>query len=143
MKVKVGGAATEPRHSMAKAKNVLGTEIVPCSIDPMTGFYRNGCCDTGAQDVGLHIICVQVTEDFLSFSAAVGNDLSTPNPMYQFPGLKPGDRWCLCALRWKEAYENGMAPKVVLESTHMSMLEFMDLEVLQSHAVDAPDANEE
>lgn len=130
------------RLGMAKAKNVLGTELVPCSLDPMTGFYRNGCCDTGAQDVGLHIICIEATEEFLNFSVAVGNDLSTPNPMYQFPGLKPGDRWCLCALRWKEAYENGMAPKVVLESTHMSMLEFMDLEVMQEHSVDASGADE-
>lgn len=121
------------------AKNVLGTELKSCSMDPVTGFYRNGCCDTGAQDAGLHIICVEVTEDFLNFSMSVGNDLSTPNEMYQFPGLKPGDRWCLCALRWKQAYESNVAPKVVLEATHMSMLEFMDLEVMQEFAVDAID----
>lgn len=123
-------------QSKSNAKNVLGTELVSCSTDPMTGFYRNGCCDTGAQDAGLHIICVEATEDFLEFSKSVGNDLSTPNAMYQFPGLKPGDRWCLCALRWKEALEAGMAPRVVLEATHMSMVEFIDLEVLKAHAID-------
>lgn len=125
-----------------RGKNVLGTELVPCSMDPVTGFYRNGCCDTGAQDVGLHIICIEATEDFLNFSMSVGNDLSTPNPMYQFPGLKPGDRWCLCALRWKEALASSVAPKVVLESTHMSMLEFVDLEVLQENAVDSSGTDE-
>ncbi len=122
---------------MSGAKNVLGTDLVPCSLDPMTGFYRNGCCDTGGQDVGLHIVCVEVTESFLHFSASVGNDLSTPNPLYQFPGLQPGDRWCLCVLRWKQAYENGMAPKVVLQATHISTLEFVDLETLKAWSVDA------
>ncbi len=117
------------------AKNVLGTELVPCSMDPLTGFYRNGCCDTGRDDVGLHIICVETTAEFLKFSKSRGNDLSTPNPMYDFPGVQPGERWCLCALRWKEALDAGFAPKVILEATHMSMLEFVDLEVLQQHAV--------
>ena len=121
--------------NVRRAKSVLGEELIPCSLDPVTGFYRNGCCDTGAQDVGLHIICIEATADFLDFSMAVGNDLSTPNPLYQFPGLKPGDRWCLCALRWKEALAAGAAPKVVLEATHMSMLEFVDLEVLQEYSV--------
>ena len=118
------------------AKNVLGTPIQTCSTSPLTGFYRDGCCNTGAEDLGLHTVCVQVTEDFLRFSKECGNDLSTPNPMYRFEGLKPGDRWCLCALRWKEAFEAGMAPQVVLESTHMSTLEFIDLEDLRKHAIE-------
>ena len=119
------------------AKNVLGTELKTCSTDPMTGFFRNGCCDTGAGDVGLHLVCAVMTDDFLTFSKARGNDLSTPVPAYQFPGLNAGDQWCLCALRWKEAYDAGMAPKLVLEATHMSMLEFVDLDVLKKFAVDA------
>ena len=102
------------------AKNVLGTALEPCSFDPMTGFFRDGCCNTGAEDVGLHLVCSVMTDKFLAFSKARGNDLRTPMPMYQFPGLKEGDRWCLCALRWKEALEAGMAPQVVLEATHIS-----------------------
>lgn len=121
---------------MARAKNVQGNELQPCSIDPMTGFYRNGCCDTGAQDAGLHLVCVEVTDEFLAFSKSVGNDLSTPMPMYDFPGLKAGDRWCLCAQRWTQAWEAGIAPKVILESTHISMLEFADLETLEAYSVD-------
>jgi len=117
------------------AKNVLGTDLEPCSFDPMTGFFRDGCCNTGVDDVGLHLVCAVMTEKFLAFSKSRGNDLSTPMPMYQFPGLKAGDRWCLCALRWKEAFEAGMAPKVVLEATHISTLEFIDLVDLQKHAV--------
>ncbi|TWU41515.1 hypothetical protein Q31b_29640 [Novipirellula aureliae] len=117
------------------AKNVLGTELESCSTDPMTGFYRDGCCNTGASDAGLHVVCAQMTADFLQFSKSRGNDLSTPNPIFQFPGLKPGDRWCLCAARWKEAYDAEMAPAVVLESTHISALEFASLEELQEHAV--------
>lgn len=116
-------------------KNVLGTPLQPCGTDPMTGFYRDGCCRTGPQDVGVHVVCAEVTAEFLAFSKARGNDLSTPNPMYQFPGLRPGDRWCLCAPRWKEALEAGKAPKVVLEATHISALEFVDLEDLQAHAI--------
>ncbi|TWU23716.1 DUF2237 family protein [Bythopirellula polymerisocia] len=123
---------------MSQPKNVLGTELQPCSLDPLTGFYRDGCCRTGRDDMGLHTVCVQVTEEFLEFSKAVGNDLSTPNPFYDFAGLSPGDRWCLCALRWKEALDAGMAPQVVLESTHISTLEFADLEDLQEHSVEAP-----
>jgi uncharacterized protein (DUF2237 family) len=122
---------------MSKAKNVLGTEMESCSLDPLTGFYRDGCCNTGAGDAGLHVVCAEVTRDFLDFSRARGNDLSTPNPMFEFPGLQPGDRWCLCVLRWKEALEAGVAPPVVLESTHISTLEFVNLEDLRSHAVDA------
>lgn len=119
----------------AMAKNVLGTDLQDCSHEPLTGFFRDGCCHTGAEDVGLHIVCSELTEEFLAFSKSVGNDLSTPHPEFGFPGLKPGNRWCLCALRWKEALEAGVAPSVVLESTHMSTLEFIDLEDLQEHAV--------
>ena len=118
------------------AKNVLGTDLQTCSTDPMTGFYRDGCCNTGASDSGLHVVCSVMTAEFLEFSKARGNDLSTPNPLYRFPGLQPGDRWCLCAARWKEAYDAGQAPQVVLESTHISALEFASLEELQEHAAD-------
>lgn len=117
------------------AKNVLGTELQTCSTDPMTGFYRDGCCNTGGQDFGLHVVCTQVTDEFLEFSRDRGNDLSTPNKMYGFPGLVAGNRWCLCAARWKEAYDAGVAPKVVLEATHISTLEFASLEQLQAHAI--------
>ncbi|MDX1929443.1 MAG: DUF2237 domain-containing protein [Pirellulaceae bacterium] len=120
---------------MPRAKNVLGTQLEECSTDPMTGFFRDGCCNTGPEDVGLHTLCAEMTDEFLEFSKARGNDLSTPNPMFQFPGLKAGDRWCLCVLRWKEAYEAGMAPRVNLNATHMSVLEFVDLEHLQEHAI--------
>ena len=100
----------------------------------MTGFYRDGCCNTGAGDTGLHVVCAEVSEEFLKFSRLRGNDLATPNPMFQFPGLQPGDRWCLCVLRWREALEAGVAPRVVLQSTHISSLEFVDLADLQAHA---------
>ena len=123
---------------MSTAKNVLGTPLRTCSTDPMTGFFRTGCCDTGADDLGLHIVCAEMTGDFLMFSASRGNDLSTPNPWFGFPGLRPGDRWCLCATRWKEALEAGVAPPVVLEATHMAALEFVDLDDLKRHAVDLP-----
>ncbi len=118
------------------AKNVLGGTLINCSTEPMTGYYRTGCCDTGAGDVGVHTVCAQVTAEFLAFSKDRGNDLSTPVPYFAFPGLKPGDRWCLCAARWQEAFEAGMAPPVVLEATHMSTLEFVNLEDLQMHAVE-------
>lgn len=117
------------------AKNVLGDELQLCSLDPLTGFYRDGCCNTGADDMGLHLVCAEVTEDFLDFSRDVGNDLSSPRP--GFSGLRPGDRWCLCVQRWKQALEAGVAPPVVLEATHISALEFVDLEDLQQYAVDA------
>lgn len=123
---------------MATAKNVLGTALRPCSMKPLTGYFRNGCCDTGADDYGVHTVCVRVTAEFLAFSRAAGNDLSTPYPAYQFPGIKPGDQWCLCATRWKEALEAGMAPPVVLEATHMATLEFVDLDDLKRYAVDLP-----
>lgn len=118
------------------AKNVLGYDLQPCSTDPMTGFYRDGCCNTGPGDAGIHTVCAEMTEEFLEFSVSRGNDLVTPIPGYQFPGLKPGDRWCLCAQRWKEAYDAGCAPKVVLEACHISTLEFATLEELQEHLCD-------
>ncbi len=121
---------------MRRAKNVLGTELEECSLDPITGFYRDGCCNTGAEDLGLHTVCAEMTDEFLAFSKARGNDLSTPNEMYEFPGLKAGDRWCLCVLRWKEAFEANMAPRVVLNATHMSVLEFVNLEDLKNYAVE-------
>ena len=107
----------------------------------MTGWFRNGCCDTGPGDIGMHVICCRVTEEFLIFSKQAGNDLSTPIPEYQFPGLKPGDQWCVCAARWKEAYDHGMACGVVLSATHMSALEFASLEELREYAVDEIDAD--
>lgn len=121
---------------MRRPKNVLGTELQTCSVDPMTGYYRDGCCQTGPEDLGMHIVCAEMTEEFLEFSKQRGNDLSTPNEAWGFPGLKPGNRWCLCVLRWKEALEADMAPRVVLNATHMSVLEFVDLEDLQRHAVE-------
>jgi uncharacterized protein len=118
------------------AKNVLGGVLETCSMSPLTGFYRDGCCNTGMQDEGLHLVCAEMTEDFLAFSKKRGNDLSTPMPEYDFPGLMHGDRWCLCVLRWKEAYEAGMAPKLNLRATHISTLEFIDLEVLREFATE-------
>ncbi len=120
----------------ARAKNVLGTPLEDCSRDPLTGFYRNGCCDTGMGDDGVHTVCVRVTAEFLEFSQNQGNDLSTPHPEYQFSGLKPGDQWCLCAPRWQEALEAGYAPDVVLEATHMASLEWVSLGDLKEHAVE-------
>jgi uncharacterized protein (DUF2237 family) len=126
--------ATRHVRLIIMAKNVLGSDLESCSTEPLTGFYRDGCCNTGAEDSGLHTICAEVTDDFLRFSKLRGNDLSTPNQLYGFPGLKEGDRWCLCVLRWKEAYEAGMAPLVNLRATHMSALEFIDLELLKEYA---------
>jgi hypothetical protein len=120
-----------------EARNVLGGELVPCSLAPRTGFFRNGCCETGPEDRGLHTVCAVMTAEFLAFSKATGNDLSTPVPEYGFPGLKPGDRWCLCAPRWKEALDAGMAPQVVLEATHEETLAITTLGVLKDYAVDA------
>ena len=117
------------------ALNVLGTPLVPCSYDPLTGYYRDGCCSTDEHDHGSHVICAKVTKEFLTFSRQKGNDLSTPVPEYRFAGLKPGDRWCLCALRWKQAFDAGVAPKVVLECTHSKALEFVTLAQLQAHAL--------
>lgn len=128
---------------MPTPKNVLGTDLVVCSTDPLTGFYRDGCCRTGRDDLGIHTVCVQATAEFLEFSKSVGNDLSTPLPMYNFPGVRPGERWCLCAQRWQEALLAGKAPPVVLEATHISTLEFVDLEDLQAHAVEAKKQSDE
>ena len=119
-----------------KAKNVLGGELLDCSMDPLTGFFRDGCCNTNEQDVGLHVVCVELTDVFLEFSKSKGNDLSTPNPEFEFPGLKGGDRWCLCALRWQEAFEAGKAPQVYLQSTHEAALEVLSLEDLKKYAID-------
>ena len=116
------------------ARNVLGGELLPCSIDPVTGFYRNGCCETGPEDMGMHTVCAVMTDDFLAFSKSMGNDLSTPRPEYGFSGLKAGDRWCLCAPRWKEALDAGMAPQLVLEATHEETLAIVPLGVLKDHA---------
>jgi len=121
---------------MSIARNVLGTELRPCCKFPMTGFYRDGYCHTGPEDIGRHVVCIRVTEDFLVFSKASGNDLSTPMPEYDFPGLIEGDQWCLCALRWQEALENGAAPKVVLSATHESALEIIRLQDLKDHAAE-------
>ena len=114
-------------------KNVLGTDLLPCSFDPLTGYFRDGCCNTDDSDMGSHLVCVRVTKEFLAFSGACGNDLVTPQPQYRFAGLKPGDRWCLCANRWREALESGVAPPVVLEATHDKALEFVLLAQLQKH----------
>ncbi len=116
------------------AQNVLGGELVSCSLDPLTGFYRDGCCNTGGDDQGVHAVCVRVTAEFLEFSRDAGNDLSTPMPEYHFAGLKPGDQWCLCAERWKEAFDAGSAPLVVLEATHAITLEWASLDELRSFA---------
>ena len=118
---------TEPR-------NVLGTALVPCSYDPLTGYFRDGCCNTDENDQGSHVVCAKVTQAFLDFSLQRGNDLITPRPEYRFAGLKSGDRWCLCARRWQEAFEAGVAPPVVLECPHVKALEFVPLAQLQSCA---------
>lgn len=123
---------------MALPKNVLGTELRPCSMDPLTGFCRDGYCLTGGDDYGVHVVCAVMTDAFLEFTRRAGNDLSTPIPDYGFPGLKPGDRWCLCVSRWKEAYAAGIAPKVNLGATHMSTLEYVSLEQLKECAIDEP-----
>jgi len=117
-------------------KNVLGSELLACSFSPLTGFYRDGCCKTGPDDTGTHVVCTLVNEEFLVFSRQRGNDLSTPRPEYRFAGLKPGDRWCLCALRWKEAFDAGLAPPVVLAATHEKVLEIVPLEHLREYAAD-------
>jgi uncharacterized protein len=119
-----------------QARNVLGGALDTCSLKPMTGFFRNGCCDTNAQDVGSHTVCMVATADFLAFSKSRGNDLSTPLPEYGFPGLKPGDRWCLCAPRWQEAFEAGKAPRVVLRATQEGALQYCALADLKRFAID-------
>jgi len=114
--------------------NVFGEPLRSCSTEPLTGFYRDGCCRGGEEDRGLHLVCAEMTEAFLAFSVSQGNDLVTPRPEYDFPGLKPGDRWCVCALRWKEASDAGVAPPVVLRATSARVLELIELEELQRHA---------
>jgi hypothetical protein len=120
------------------ARNVLGGELEECSRSPMTGFFRDGCCATGPSDVGVHTVCAVMDEEFLGFSLGAGNDLVTPRPEWGFPGLRPGDRWCLCAPRWQEALDAGMAPRVVLAATHELTLEWCELRDLVAHAVDPP-----
>lgn len=116
--------------------NALGEPLAPCSEEPVTGFYRDGCCNTGPEDFGSHTVCTRVTADFLEFSRSRGNDLSTPNPGFGFPGLKPGDQWCLCAARWQEALDAGAAPLVVLQATHAAALSIVKLADLKRYAVD-------
>ena len=127
--------ADEPRGEPS-ALNVFGEPLQACSITPMTGFYRDGCCNTGPEDLGSHTVCIVATADFLAFAKSRGNDLSTPVPTFGFPGLKPGDRWCLCAPRWQEALEAGQAPRVVLRATHQEALNYCSLADLKRLAVD-------
>lgn len=123
---------------MTQELNVLGQPLEPCGTDPMTGFFRDGCCSTGPEDVGSHTVCAVMTAEFLEHQRGVGNDLSTPVPAYRFPGLRPGDRWCVVAVRWLQAYRDGVAAPVVLASTHERALELVPLEALTQHAVDVP-----
>jgi uncharacterized protein (DUF2237 family) len=123
---------------MTAEENVLGGPLQMCGDDPVTGFFRDGCCNTGPEDLGNHTVCAVVTTEFLAHQQAVGNDLSTPIPQYGFPGLRPGDRWCVCAARWLQAYADGAAAPVVLASTHARALEVVPLQALQEHAVDVP-----
>ncbi len=128
---------------MTEPKNVLGGNLEPCCTNPMTGFFRDGFCRTDEHDYGRHVVCAIVTDEFLKFSRAMGNDLITPRPEYRFPGLKHGDKWCLCAIRWKEAFDAGVAPKVLLKSTHEAALRYVSLKALQLHAVDAEETKQE
>lgn len=123
---------------MKSSTNVFGQPIIPCSTEPLTGYFRDGCCNTDETDYGVHTVCVVLTEDFLAFSKSVGNDLSTPMPQWNFPGLKPGDKWCLCAQRWLDAYKENCAPKVYLEATNERTLDLIPLEVLIQFAYKLP-----
>jgi uncharacterized protein len=123
---------------MTDARNVLGGPLNPCGDDPVTGFYRDGCCNTGPEDLGSHTVCAVVSAQFLAHQREVGNDLSTPRPEYGFAGLQPGDRWCVCAARWQQAYDDGAPAPVVLAATHERALDVVSLEALQEHAVDVP-----
>ena len=125
-----------PNKLMDDSLNVFQEPLESCSDDPITGFYRDGCCNTSADDLGSHTVCIQATQQFLEYSRFKGNDLSTPIPEFQFPGVKPGDRWCLCAARWWEAYNQGMAPRVYLRKTHLKALEIIPIEVLREYAID-------
>jgi uncharacterized protein (DUF2237 family) len=120
-------------------RNVLGGDLEPCGTDPLTGFYRDGCCATGPEDLGSHTICAVVTAEFLAHQRSIGNDLSTPMPEYRFPGLVPGDRWCVTARNWARAYDAGVAAPVVLAATNEAVLELVPIEALREHAVDVPD----
>ena len=126
----------------SQALNVLGGPLEACSTRPLTGFFRDGCCNTGPEDLGMHIVCAIMTDEFLAFSRACGNDLSTPSPEYNFAGLKAGDQWCLCLSRWVEALNAGLAPQIVLEATHENVLEFVSLEVLRHYAIDMKPSGE-
>ncbi|MGH3333871.1 MAG: DUF2237 family protein [Nocardioidaceae bacterium] len=128
---------SEPGREQAEL-NVLGGELEPCGTDPVTGFYRDGCCSTGPEDVGSHTVCAVVTREFLEHQKSVGNDLTTPHPEWRFPGLEPGDRWCVVAARWLQAHEAGVAAPVVLASTHERALDIVPLPLLREHAVDVP-----
>ena len=131
--------SVEPREfrpNRRPSRNVFGEPLLACSTAPVTGFFRNGCCDTAAEDVGSHTVCAVMTAEFLEFSRLRGNDLSTPMPEYGFPGLNPGDRWCLCAPRWKEAFDAGQAPRVVLRATHEGALDYCSLADLKAFAID-------
>jgi uncharacterized protein (DUF2237 family) len=120
------------------ARNVLGGELEPCGTDPLTGFYRDGCCNTGPEDVGSHTICAVVTAEFLEHQRRIGNDLTTPHPAFRFPGLQPGDRWCVTARNWARAHADGVAAPVVLAATHEAVLDLVPLDILRAHAVDVP-----
>ena len=131
---------SRPRDDGAVAeRNVLGAELEPCGVDPVTGFFRDGCCRTGPDDLGSHTICAVVTAEFLDHQRSIGNDLTTPRPQYRFPGLVPGDRWCVTALNWARAYGDGVAAPVVLAATHEAVLQIVPMAMLREHAVDVPD----
>ena len=130
-------SATDAKTETPAVRNVLGGTLRPCSTEPMTGFYRDGCCNTGPADAGSHTVCAVMNAAFLQYTAERGNNLSTPRPEMRFPGLKPGDRWCLCAARWREAYDDGVAPDVVLEATHLSAADAVGLDALREHAAEA------
>jgi uncharacterized protein (DUF2237 family) len=124
---------------MSEDRNVLGGRLEPCGMDPVTGFYRDGCCTSGEEDRGQHTVCAVVTREFLDYQAGIGNDLTTPIPQYGFRGLRPGDRWCVVAVRWAQAYADGVAAPVVLAATHAKALDLIPLEALRQHAVDVPE----
>jgi uncharacterized protein len=123
---------------MTGERNVLGSELEPCGTDPVTGFYRDGCCNTGPEDLGSHTVCAVVSAEFLAHQREIGNDLSSPRPEFGFSGLQPGDRWCVCAARWQQAYDDGAPAPVVLAATHERALDAVSLDALQEHAVDVP-----
>ena len=126
-------------HTQTDQVNVLGERLETCCTSPMTGWYRTGCCEVGGDDTGVHAVCAIMTDEFLAFSASVGNDLSTPVPQWRFPGLQPGDRWCLCLQRWVQAWHAGKAPRLILKATHISAIEHIPMEVLLEYALDAED----